>query len=154
MWNSFLILKRKKEKADELELEAKRREDEQRRESSKNRVLSIRSKLNGEKMLREQKARQWKEEHKDLLSQRYLYNKMKEEFEVGEKISELEKRKQQLRNLRELHKPMDRDSLKSHARLYEEEQRKREKLRREDKVSLYGNSGHGVKELRGGKYSS
>ena len=117
-------------------------------------MLSIRSKLNGEKMLREQKARQWKEEHKDLLSQRYLYNKMKEEFEVGEKISELEKRKQQLRNLRELHKPMDRDSLKSHARLYEEEQRKREKLRREDKVSLYGNSGHGVKELRGGKYSS
>ena len=72
-------------------------------------------KLYLEKKEREEKAAEWLEGHK---VDEYLYQKFQKEFESKE-LTELEKKKEKLKELREFYKPIDSTELQKHAKNYE-----------------------------------
>ena len=62
---------------------------------------------------------------------------MEQEYNVNSKLSELQKRKQQLKSLRELHKPMNHQDLKTHAMQHDVQVRRRELEKREERGTFH-----------------
>lgn len=124
---------KEKRKAREDELTAKRLA----------KLDELKMKHEEEKELRLKRKEEWQEFEKEYKKTKPLYKKLEEEYDDNVE-SELKKRKEEIQNIRDFHKPIRRDEFEEHERTYEENYRLKIDEKRIKREQWYGKIGYGV----------